>query len=175
MGIPVTGDYRLAFPSNFISSADLKGQEVTVKIARVELDDLPIAGTSKKERKMIITMATKAGVELKKKMVANKTKAKVISSLYGSLVPAWIGKPITLYPSTDKLKGKPVDCIRVKDKTGKIGDVPEGMMGDPDMVPEHDFADAADAADQEEAAIRETEAEQAERALSGREPGSDDR
>ena len=174
MGIPIDGDYRLAFPSKFISSADLKDRDVTIKIARIEFEDLQLAGKRQKERRVVVTMTTANGKTLGKRWVMNKTNAGTVSEMYGKKMGAWIGKPVTLYPTTCKLGPKTVECIRVRAGARQAAseDLPEEFTREPDEdAAPHDFADAADAADEEDTALREKAA--AEKALGGRQPGDE--
>jgi hypothetical protein len=48
--------------------------------------------------------------------VMNKTNMKIIKKWHGKETDNWIGKQITLYATTCKMKGEVVDCIRVREK-----------------------------------------------------------
>jgi len=144
MGQPVTGHFKLLFPSKYLSSADLKEKDVTVLVDRVEKDTLKVAG-GKSELKLILHMRAASGKALGKMLVLNKTNATTIAALHGPKVETWKGKPVTLYPTTCKFGPATVDCVRVRARHGHGGDVPEGLtepVRDED-VPEDDFADAA--------------------------------
>ncbi len=101
---------QILFPSNYICAEDLKGRDVTVTIESVGIDDLPIQGSAKKKRSFLIGFKGKT-----KKLVCNKTNAVSIADIHGQEAKAWIGKQITIYPTTTKFKGKPTPCIRVRD------------------------------------------------------------
>lgn len=144
MGQPVTGHYKLLFPSKYLSSADLKEKDVTVLIDRVEKGQLRVSG-GKSETRVLIYFRTAKGVALSKSLVANKTNATTIASLHGTKVEAWKGKPITLFPTTCKFGPTTVDCIRIRARTGKpTGDIGEELTQEqPDEDHDEDFADQA--------------------------------
>jgi len=103
--------YDLMFPNLYLSGIDLpEGKDVTVTIASVQGEDLPLAGTSKTMAKYTISFS-----DAKKRLVLNKTNAKAIVAHYGKRAADWVGKPITLYRTTCKLKGKVVPCVRVRE------------------------------------------------------------
>lgn len=145
MGQTVTGHYKLLFPSKYLSSADLKERDVTVLIDRVEKAALRMSG-GKSETRVLIFFKTAKGQPLSKSLVANKTNATTIASLHGTKVEKWIGKPITLFPTTCKFGPTTVDCIRIRARTGKpTGDVHEDLTQEQpeEAAPEDDFADIA--------------------------------
>lgn len=109
MSVDVTIDGELAFPSRFIGAADLKGKDVTLTVADVSMEDLLLKG-GKKTRKVVIGFE-----KTPKLMVCNKTNAVTIADLLGSEMKGWIGKRITLYPTTTKMGPKTVSCVRVRE------------------------------------------------------------
>lgn len=92
-----------AFPSKFLKCADLQGKAVTVKIERVEMEEI---GNDKRP------IAYFYGKE--KGFVLNKTNASVIADMYGDDTDTWDGKHITLRPTRVDFKGERVDAIRVE-------------------------------------------------------------
>ena len=105
------GHYRLMFPTDYVAAPELQGRDAAVTIKSVSIDEMPLAGTTKKEKRPIVQFE-----ETPKKLVLNKTNAKIIAKLLGVQTAAWIGKRITLYPTTTKFGPDTVDCIRVRDK-----------------------------------------------------------
>lgn len=103
--------YRLLFPTDYIAAPELKGKDVTLTIKSVSLSELPLAGSTKKEKRAVMTFEGTP-----KKLVLNKTNAKVIAKLLGVHTSAWIGKRIVLYPTTTKFGPDTVDCIRIREK-----------------------------------------------------------
>jgi len=61
-----------------------------------------------------------------KPFICNRTNAKMITKLYGSpYIDDWAGKLITLYPTTTKVAGETVECLRIrpsKPNPGKLVD-----------------------------------------------------
>jgi len=101
---------RLMFPTDYVTAADLKGQDKTVTIATVVQDELTMQG-GVKEQAWVVSF-----VEAQKKLVLNKTNAKLIAAHHGDESDDWIGKQITLYPTTCKFGRDTVECIRVRGK-----------------------------------------------------------
>ena len=57
----------------------------------------------------------------KKGLVLNVTNANRIAVNLGSdEIDDWIGKAITIYPTTTEFNGKQVDCIRVKEEMPEV-------------------------------------------------------
>lgn len=104
MAIPDT--YSQLYPGRFLKADLFLGNKVTVTIARVELEELE--GDKGKEPQAIITFIGKD-----RQWVANKTNGHCIQRMFGKLIKNWIGKRITLYPTTTKFGPNVVDCIRV--------------------------------------------------------------
>lgn len=104
--------YRLLYPTEFLAWPEFKGKDVTLTIKSVSVDELPIAGSSKKEKRPVVRF-----VETEKKWIMNKTCAKAIAVLYGPNCNAWVTKKVTLYPDPDVRFGKDVvGGIRVRAK-----------------------------------------------------------
>jgi hypothetical protein len=100
-------DYRTFFSRDYIADFDLLGKDATVTITKVEAKELTsVRGTTLKP---VLHFEGK-----ERAFVCNKTNAKTISSMYGKEVSAWIGKRITLYPTTTSAGGETVGCIRVR-------------------------------------------------------------
>lgn len=91
------------FPSKYVKAADLKGREVTVVIASVDIEKIG------DDRKLVVYFQGK-----EKGLVTNKTNANRISLLYGEDTDGWIGKEIMLGTDFVDFQGKSVEAIRVK-------------------------------------------------------------
>lgn len=113
MGSGITENGKLLFPSQYLAAADLQGKDATVEIEATNIDLLMIEGGAKK-RSLIIRFVGK-----EKKFVANTTNQRSIAELHGKEILAWAGKKITLYPTKCNFKGKPVDCLRVREGAAK--------------------------------------------------------
>ncbi len=100
-------DFRSLFPSNYISAADLEGQDRVVVIARIVASE---EVGQKKEKRPILYFA---GIQ--KGLVLNKTNGKRIAKLHSNDTDSWIGKAVTLYPSECDFGDETVPCVRVRD------------------------------------------------------------
>jgi hypothetical protein len=100
-------DYRAMFDREYIGAWDLQGKDVTVQIAKVEARKLK--SQRGEDKKPVLWFAGK-----EKAFVCNKTNAKTIAAMLGNDTEAWIGKKITIYPTTTTAGGETVDCIRVR-------------------------------------------------------------
>ena len=95
---------------DYIGAHDLDGKEATLKIESAALEFLK-AGPADKGKQRICLKLTGA----KKRLVLNKTNVKEIIRAYGNDTDGWIGKPLTLQPTTCTAFGASnVPCVRVK-------------------------------------------------------------
>lgn len=95
-------DYLFAF--------DLKGRDVTLTIERVTAGELTALGGRKSKKPLVYF---KEGRE-KKPLAMNATNCKTVAALYGNDTDGWVGKRITLYPTTTTMAGETCECIRVR-------------------------------------------------------------
>lgn len=103
-------DVRLLYDKDYISSFHLQGRDWTVEIVRVKGGELN-NGKSKTKKPIVYFKGTDKGLAL------NITNAKTIAQLYGGFdTDLWIGKKITLYPTTTSFGSQTVDCIRIRPK-----------------------------------------------------------
>lgn len=91
------------FPSKYLKAADLQGRNVTVKMGRVEQEDI------NGDKKLILYFQGK-----ERGVVLNKTNANNIASLYGGETEDWYGKEITLVEAMVDYQGKSVPAIRMR-------------------------------------------------------------
>lgn len=101
-------DYRLMFPSDYIAAPDLMGRDAPVVIESVKVENLKMAG-GKSEDKPVVRFVGK-----KKALVLNKTNARTIAKLHGNQTDEWVGKGVTLYPTTTTFGRETVDCLRIR-------------------------------------------------------------
>ena len=95
---------------DYISAHDLDEKEVTLVIEASALEFLKAKpGDPGKQR---ICLRLKGA---KKRLVLNKTNVKEIIAAYGKDTDGWVGKSVTIYPTTcDSFGAKNVPCVRVK-------------------------------------------------------------
>lgn len=102
--------WKLMFPSDYLSAPDLQGRDVTVEIEAIELDKLRRADNTT-EMKFIARLKGK-----KKKWVLNVENSQTLAKLHGKDPHKWIGRRVTLWPTTCLAFGETVECIRVRPK-----------------------------------------------------------
>lgn len=102
-------DYEALFDSKYLRWFDIDGKgDITCTIEKVEREELTLRGGAKKKAPVI---TIKNG---SKPLVLNRTNADSIAELHGNKPSQWVGKRICLYVTQTKLKGKTVNCIRIK-------------------------------------------------------------
>lgn len=121
------GDARLLFPRNYLSAADLRGKDKVLTISRVIARETlkTDRGSERKPALMFVETdkANAAGKDVPTKLVLNKTNMKSIAAALGTFIAdEWVGKAITLFPTTCQgAGGQTVDCIRVRNTAPKKG------------------------------------------------------
>lgn len=101
-------DYRTMFDSDYLFAFHLAGREHTLKIQSVKGGELTGQGGKKAKKPVVYFEGKEKGLAL------NKTNGKAIASMYGNNTDKWIGKLVTIWPTTTQFGGATVDCIRVK-------------------------------------------------------------
>lgn len=102
-------DVRTLYDNEYLYAFDLQGKDVTVVIESVKGGTLVGTG-GKSNKKPVIRFKGK-----EKALALNITNARVIAGLYGGFdAELWIGKAVTLYPTTTTLRAQTVECIRVR-------------------------------------------------------------
>jgi hypothetical protein len=103
-------DYRTLYSKDYVAAYDLGGKDVTVTITKVIAGDL----TDNKGKKTKKPLVYFEGAE--KALVLNATNGKTIAGMYGNICEDWIGKRITMFPTTTDVGGETKECIRVRPK-----------------------------------------------------------
>ena len=98
-----------AFPSKYLSAADLADKTINVVIETVRLEEI-----GDQEEKPVMYFK-----DINKGFVLNKTNATTIAGIHGDDTTEWIGKSISLFPTQTEFQGRAVECIRVKIKAPK--------------------------------------------------------
>lgn len=99
---PKPVDWDELYEGRFIKAGDLKGRNVTLTIASVDLETLE--GDKGPQKKGVVAFE---GTE--KQFALNKTNGICLKEMFGKKVQGWVGKRVTLMPST--WNGD--DCIRI--------------------------------------------------------------
>ena len=94
-------DYGIGFLGQYISAAELVGKRVTVKMDRVELEEVePVDDGKKKNAKAkdrwIVYFSTAKGPS-KRGWLLNRTNAECIKAMWGRETTDWIGHSVTLH------------------------------------------------------------------------------
>jgi hypothetical protein len=109
------------YPSNFISAGDLDGRDVTLTIAKCADKN-----TVKREDGKLIDKPILYFKETPRGFVAGKTNARLVRLMHGNEMGKWIGKTVTLYPTTIEMSKAAADqagCMILSVK-GKMATVP---------------------------------------------------
>lgn len=111
------------YDSKYLKAEDLRGKAVTVRIEKVELNEL--------QGKVGVILAF---VDRRKQLRLNKTNALALSKVLGDDTGNWKGATIELTPSQTMFQGKPVEAIRIgkvdgttvtpEDESDEDGEVP---------------------------------------------------
>lgn len=111
-------------------------RDLTLEISRVVAGVAVSAEKPKGDRRPFIYFRGPNGKEGRKPLVCGSTNAKTIATLAGSNhIEKWIGLRVTLYPTTTKVKGELVDCIRIRPRkaTGPVEHVDDDKPVDEAM------------------------------------------
>jgi hypothetical protein len=99
-----------SFPSKYLKAADLGGKAITVTIASAVQETLK---SPEKGEEVKTVLSFKGG---KKTLPLNMTNWDSVADITGEgNSDNWPGYKIQLYPAKTEMKGKPVDCIRVRE------------------------------------------------------------
>ena len=96
-----------AFPSKYLTAADLQGKAHKLKMGVVELVD--VGSDGHQEMKPLLRF-----VGAEKGLVLNQTNANCIAEMHGDDMDFWAGKEVTIIPTTTDFRGRIVPCIRVQ-------------------------------------------------------------
>lgn len=109
------------FESAYLSWSDLGGHDFVVTIAGIKRGEV-------KSEKGTSVKAIVSLTEFSKPMVVNRTNAKRIAALYGKDTDAWIGRRITIFPTTVPFGDEDVNCIRVRKEAPGNGQAEKGPV-----------------------------------------------
>lgn len=102
-------DVRKMYEKDFIYAYDLEGRDVTVTIERVVAGTISGKGGKSSKKPVVYFKGSRKGLGL------CITNARIIAQLFGSFdSEKWIGKRITLYPTTTQFGSDTVECVRIR-------------------------------------------------------------
>lgn len=97
------------FPSKYLKAADLSGKPLTVTIVSAPLETLKNTEGKEQTKTVLYFRGTK------KLLPLNMTNWDSVADVTGEAdSAAWAGCEIELYPAKTEMKGKTVDCIRIR-------------------------------------------------------------
>ena len=146
--VPNNDATRLLPNSEYIGAWDLNGKEWSLLIRKVQLAQLqPNAIVKKAQQKGLLFFSTSDGKPWGKKgLLCGSTIIKLIAVMHGRDTSRWVGKAITIFPTTwINQKGQEAPCVRVRPKP------PSSATSEaaPDVAPDESMMAAQAAALQE--------------------------
>lgn len=100
-------DISVLHPSKYLSFDDLKGRTITAKIASVDME--PVRMNDGSEEEKVIIRFEKA----RKDFIGGKTNDFSLAVLISRRPTDWVGKRVTLMPSSTTFGRDIVPCIRI--------------------------------------------------------------
>lgn len=137
--------FKSFFDRDYIYAFDLNGKDVTVEISKVVQGELTGSGGRKARKPVAYFKGKEKGLAL------NSTNCKTIAALYGNDTTAWVGKRITLYPTTTTMGGDTVECIRVRPRAPNGNAKTDAVPPSSNATPDDDEVAAIAARDREDA------------------------
>ncbi len=107
-------DVRTMFDSDYLKAWHLGGQARTLTITRVQAGAIENRKAKKKDKMPFVFFKNASGSPVPRPLGLNRTNMKTIIGMYGAMTEDWIGKRVTLFPTTTSFGNDTVDCIRVK-------------------------------------------------------------
>jgi hypothetical protein len=95
------------FPSKYLKAADLKGKPLVVEIEEAPVHIFKNGGDE--DRKVVLHFRGRT-----KPLPLNMTNFDSVADICGDDTENWYGHRIEVFPTTTELKGKTVDCIRIR-------------------------------------------------------------
>ncbi len=101
-------DVRSMFEKEFLYHYNLDGRDVPVTIRKVVQGAVQGTDGKKQKKPVVYFQGSDKGLAL------NITNVRTIGGMYGFKAEDWVGKRVTLYPTTTQFGPKTVECIRVR-------------------------------------------------------------
>ena len=116
--MPLPDTYSELYPGRFLKADMLKGKHVTLTIKNIDIEEL-VGEKNKAEPKVVVSFA-----ERPLEYVCPKTNGFCMKRMFGNDPHQWIGKRITIYPTTTKFGRDDVECIRIYGSPDIAEDMP---------------------------------------------------
>lgn len=104
--MPLPDTWSELYPNRFIHADLLKGRKVTLTIKSLDMEEME---THKGKKTAVIAYFHERPLQLG----TNKTNGYCLKRMFGNNPHDWIGKRITIYPTTTSFGKEKVDCIRI--------------------------------------------------------------
>lgn len=129
MALPDT--WSELFPNRFIHADLLKGKKITLTIKNL---DMEVMESDKGNKSAVVAYFVESPLQLG----TNKTNGYCLKRMFGSNPRAWIGRKITIFPTTTRFGSDTVECIRIWGSPELTEDmkitVPQGRKKPVEMV-----------------------------------------
>ena len=102
------------FQSKYLKAEDLQGQEHTVTIGGVHIEDVGMEGKPQHKPVMYLQGVGKG-------LILNKTNAEQVAHIHGDDSDGWIGKQIILFTMMVQFQGQMMPAIRVRGPAAATG------------------------------------------------------
>jgi hypothetical protein len=96
------------FPSKYLKAADLEGKAIVTTIVSAPKETLKTPD-GREDTKTVLYFRS-----AKKTLPLNRTNWDSVADICGDDTDTWPGCQIELYPTQTEMKGKVVDCIRIR-------------------------------------------------------------
>jgi hypothetical protein len=96
------------FPSRYLRAGDLNGKPAVVTITSAPIENLKTPD-GREDRKTVLYFRTG-----KKVLPLNRTNWDSVADVCGDDTETWPGCRIEIFPTKTEMKGKVVDCIRIR-------------------------------------------------------------
>lgn len=115
---PLPGSYSEMYPNRFIKADMLKGAKVTLTIKNIVGEGL-MSNDGGANIEWVVSFT-----ERPLEFVMNKTNAFCLYRMFGGEPKTWIGRKVTIFPTTTMAFGEKHDCIRVWGSPELTEDIP---------------------------------------------------
>lgn len=108
---------------DFLGTYSLEGiaPEITLTIKEIKKELVTATGGAKEDCIVAYFVEDTVSNVTVKPMVLNKTNCKIIEKLYNTGdIESWIGKKITVYPTTTRFARDIVPCLRIRDTVSEV-------------------------------------------------------
>lgn len=124
-------DFRSLYDANYIYAFDLQDRDLTLTIREVRA--AKVKDSEGKEQKKPIVFFKEPKDQ--RGLVLCKTNGKTIAAMYGNKIEGWVGKRVTLFPTTTAAFGATVECIRIRPTKPPANRAP-GELADARIAPD---------------------------------------